>query len=95
MRARALFDAPRGQLGLSVEKTMNDLPVRSTAKQGVVTGAEFISNVKARLAMAESNTSRLHQLGSQEQYLESYFLVEALQSQLESLLKEQRTTRAV
>ena len=61
----------------------------------VTTGAEIISNVKARLAMAESNTSRLHQLGSQEQYLESYFLVEALQSQLERLLKEQRTKRAV
>lgn len=74
---------------------MNDLPVGSTATRGMMTSAEFISNVKARLAIAESNTSRLHQLGSQEQYLESYFLVEALQSQLESLLKEQRTTRAV
>ena len=74
---------------------MKELPVQSTDTQSVMTGAEFISNVKARLAIAESNTSRLHQLGSQEQYLESYFLVEALQSQLESLLKEQRTTPAV
>jgi len=73
---------------------MNDLPAASAASHGADTDAECVANVKARLAIAETNTGRLRQVGSREKYLESYFLVEALQSQLDTLLKEQRVTRA-
>lgn len=54
-----------------------------------------IANIKVRLAQAQSTTDQLREIGSQEKYLESYFLVEALEIQLESLLKEQRARPAV
>lgn len=54
-----------------------------------------IANIKVRLAQAQSTTDQLREIGSQEKYLESYFLVEALEAQLESLLKEQRARPAV
>jgi hypothetical protein len=54
-----------------------------------------IANIEGRLAQAQANTNQLRETGSQENYLESYFLVEALEIQLESLLKEQRARPAV
>lgn len=64
---------------------MDEFPTRSVLTHGAMTDAECIANVRARLAQAEATTGRLRQAGAQEKYLESYFLVEALESQLESL----------
>jgi hypothetical protein len=73
---------------------MNESPASSAGTPGAMTDAECRANVRARLAQAEANTDRLRQLGPQEKYLESYFLVEALQSQLDALPPAQRVTRA-
>ena len=50
--------------------------------------AEAIAILQARLELAEKNAERLRAAGTQEQYLESYFLVGALEQQLDSLLRE-------
>lgn len=50
--------------------------------------AEAIAVLQARLELAEKNAERLRAAGTQEQYLESYFLVGALEQQLDSLLRE-------
>jgi len=52
--------------------------------------AEAVATLKVRLTRAVSNMNQLRQVGPQEKYLEAYFLVEALDSQLESLLIQQR-----
>lgn len=52
--------------------------------------AEAIATLKARLAQAEINAEQLRQGGSQERYLESYFLVGALELQLDRLLNAQQ-----
>lgn len=52
--------------------------------------AETIATLKARLDRAERNAEMLRQAGSQEQYLESYFLVTALELQLDTLLDDAR-----
>lgn len=51
-----------------------------------MTNAETIASLKERLAQAEANAGRLRQTGSQEQYLEAYFLVQSLESRLDALL---------
>lgn len=48
---------------------------------------ETIASVKVRLVRAEQNAEMLRRTGSQEQYLEAYFLVGALELQLDALLK--------
>lgn len=65
---------------------------KTAPAQGAMPGTD-IGNVRARLAQAEVATGRLRQAGSQEQYLQSYFLVEALERQLESLSRAQRLAR--
>jgi len=72
---------------------MNERPARGAATQGAMTDAECIANVRARLAQAEITTGRLRQAGSHERYLESYFMVEALESQLETMTRAQRLPR--
>lgn len=72
---------------------MTDLPARDADSRGPMTDAECIANVRARLAQAEVTTARLRQAGAQEKYLESYFLVEALEGQLETLSRTRRLGR--
>jgi len=50
--------------------------------------SERIADIQARLRRAVSATARLQQAGAREQYLESYFLVEALELQLARLRQE-------
>ena len=49
-----------------------------------------IAELKQRIERASDDTGRLRQIGSHEQYLASYFLVEVLESQLDTLLQAQR-----
>jgi hypothetical protein len=72
---------------------MNHLD-RETLVHGTMMDSESIANLRVRLAQAEAHASQLRQLGSQEKYLESCFLVEALESQLEELQQEQRVHTA-
>lgn len=72
-----------------------DNPARTAARAAAATTAEAVANIKVRLAQAESNTSQLRQVGPQDKYEESYCLVEALESQLARLSKEQRVKPAV
>jgi hypothetical protein len=58
-----------------------------------MTNAETIASLKERLAQAEANAERLKQAGSQEQYLEAYFLAQNLDHQLDSLLALQHGPR--
>ena len=48
---------------------------------------ETIASLKARLRRAEQNAEMLRRTGSQEKYLEAYFLVGAVELQLDTLLK--------
>lgn len=50
--------------------------------------AEAIAVLQARLELAEKNAERLRAAGTQEQYMESYFLVSALAQQLDTLMRE-------
>jgi len=50
-----------------------------------MTTEEQIANVQGRLQRAVSSTALLQRAGAREQYLESYFLVEALELQLARL----------
>lgn len=72
---------------------MNQDPTRGVDLPLDATDAACIANVKARLAQAEVATGRLRQAGSQEQYLQSHFLVEALEHQLEALSRAARPGR--
>lgn len=47
-----------------------------------------IDDTRARLHRAVTSTEQLRVAGTQEQYLESYFLVEALEIQLDRLEKD-------
>lgn len=71
---------------------MNEGPAKVAPAQGAVPSTD-IANVRARLAQTEVATGRLRQAGSQEQYLQSYFLVEALENQLETLSRAHRPGR--
>lgn len=71
---------------------MNEGPDKVAPAQGAVPSTD-IASVRARLAQAEVATGRLRQAGSQEQYLQSYFLVEALENQLETLSRAHRPGR--
>ena len=50
-----------------------------------MTTAEQIAAVQSRLQRATASTAMLQRAGASEQYLESYFLVEALELQLARL----------
>jgi primosomal protein N'' len=54
-----------------------------------MTNAETIASLRERLTQAEANAERLRQAGSQEQYLEAYFLAQSLDSQLDALMARQ------
>jgi hypothetical protein len=51
-----------------------------------MTNAGTIASLTDRLTQAEANAERLRQTGSQEQYLEAYFLAQSLGDQLDALL---------
>jgi hypothetical protein len=53
-----------------------------------MTATQQIAETKARLDRAVASTAHLRKAGTQEQYLQSYFLVEALEIQLDRLLKD-------
>jgi hypothetical protein len=55
---------------------------------------EQIADVQARLQHAVSSTALLQRAGAREQYLESYFLVEALELQLAQLRQDRASTVA-
>jgi primosomal protein N'' len=46
---------------------------------------ELLANLSARLDHATTQVTRMRQAGSQEQYLQAYFLAEALDLQLSTL----------
>lgn len=71
---------------------MNEGPAKVAPAQGAMSSTD-IGNVRARLAQAEVATGRWRQAGSQEKYLESWFLAEALERQLESMSRAQRLAR--
>jgi hypothetical protein len=52
--------------------------------------AESIANAESRLAHAQSNINQIAHLGPSEKYLEWFFLVDALELQLERLRQERR-----
>jgi hypothetical protein len=51
---------------------------------------EAIATLKTRLARAEENAEMLRRAGSQEQYLEAYFLAGALELQSDTLVNAHR-----
>ena len=53
-----------------------------------MTRSVAVTDAQARLDRARANLDLLGQPGSSEKYLESYFLVEALELQLQRLLDE-------
>ena len=68
------------------ERTLPTGGIAQCATSESMTNAETIASLKERLAQAEANAGRLRQTGSQEQYLEAYFLVQSLESRLDALL---------
>ena len=55
---------------------------------------EAISDLQRRLAEAGRHAAVLRQAGTREQYLESYFLVEALELQLDTLVNARQRAAA-
>ena len=50
-----------------------------------MTTPEVLADLSARLDLATTQVTRMRQAGSQEQYLQAYFLAEALDLQLSTL----------
>jgi len=55
---------------------------------------EALSNLQHRLTAAGRRADLLRQVGTQDQYLESYFLVEALELQLDALVNDKHRSTA-
>ena len=57
------------------------------------TAFEEIETIEIRLAKAQANAERLRRGGASENYLEAYFLVEALELQLQQALVARSRSR--
>jgi hypothetical protein len=52
-----------------------------------------LAALKDRLAQAQARAGRLKVSGSQERYLEAYFVVQGLETQLDAMLADQHGPR--
>jgi len=66
-------------------------PLESRSVESGMTTNEQIADVNGRLQRAISSTGLLQRAGAGEKYLESYFLVEALELQLARLRQHPAT----
>jgi hypothetical protein len=64
--------------------------VRNLSEGPAVTFQEDIDAIKSRIAKAESARETWRAAGEKEKYLEAYFMVEALELQLDQRLRQPR-----
>lgn len=60
---------------------------RAPPRKTIMTPQEDIATLERRLAKAEADCDAWRVAGRQEKYLEAYFMVEALQQQLDEQLR--------